>query len=202
MSRQERILPFDQFSVEEYPVKSNTRRTTAWRHQDAHVQLRDSNGDADVSDRLFDRLDARLDARIGKAAGAMAHMDMVLLHGKNLGLAPIFDRIGDEFRSLEVYRSKALAFRAASQRVGHKTVFAIDLDSLGHIDKALPKLMHLRKINPLLSVLLLSAHFKRDDFSDEREAIADASIRLPSNASGIMRGIGYAVNNTRKRQGL
>ncbi|WP_372836719.1 hypothetical protein, partial [Puniceibacterium confluentis] len=58
----------------------------------------------------------------------------------------------------------------------------------------------LRSINPLLAVVIMSAHFHRDDLSDERAAIADASIKLPANASNIMRGIGYAVNNARKRQ--
>ncbi len=162
----------------------------------------ESGEEPEVSDKLFDRLDTQMDALMKNSAVTTAHMDLVLLHGKNIGLSPIFDRIGEVFHSLDVHRSKALAFRAASQSVGHKTVFAIDLDALGHIDKAVPKLMHLRRLNPLLSVVLMSAHFKRDDLSSERKAIADASIRLPANASGILRGIGYAVNNARRRQGL
>ncbi len=202
MARQNHTLPFHQFVAEEFLSNSIPRSMTPWRSKDAHVQLRGDVSHAQDADQLFDQFEQRLDQRVRNDASVMANMDLILLHGKNPGLAPIFDRIGDEFRSFEAYVSKVLAFRTASQRPGHKTVFAIDLDSLGHIDKALPKLMHLRRLNPLLSVLILSAHFKRDDLSSERVAIADASIRLPSNASGIMRGIGYAVNNTRKRHAL
>ncbi|KMK68894.1 hypothetical protein [Puniceibacterium sp. IMCC21224] len=199
MSRLQRNLPFSQFSFDEFQQTSNYRVANAWRNPDAHIPLRGGLDGINVSDQLFDTFDKKMDDRIQNESGTMSHMDLILLHGKNLGLGSIFDRIGSEFRAYDMYRSKSLAFSAASQGTGHKTVFAVDLDALGYVDRALPKLIRLRKRNPLLTVLILSSHFNRDDLSGERAAIADASIKLPSNASGIMRGIGYAVHNAHKR---
>jgi hypothetical protein len=202
MSRQIRSLPLDQISGDDFLQTLNTRHVDAWDSNDAQNLLREPGEEPEVFDQLFDRFDFHMDARFSQSAASTAQMDLVLLHGKNVGLSALFDRIGDVFKSLDVYRSKVLAFRSASQRVGHKTVFAVDLDTLGHIDKAVPKLMHLRQMNPMLPVVLFSSDFHRDDLSGERHAIADASIRLPANAAGILRGIGYAINNSRRRQGI
>ncbi|SNR33569.1 hypothetical protein [Puniceibacterium sediminis] len=202
MSRQIRSLIVDRSSVEGFTPKALAFNTPTWRNRDAYAKLRETADFRAVSDKLFDRLDAQLDAKIGTTPDATDRMDLVVFQGKNFGLAPVFDRIGDNFLSAEVYRSRVLAFRAASLRVGHKTVFAVDYDALGPADRALPKLTHLRKMNPLLTVVLLSERFHRDDLSGKREGIADASVRLPASASSIMRGIGYAVNNARRRHDL
>lgn len=55
----------------------------------------------------------------------------------------------------------------------------IDVDSYGLIDDIISQLVDLRVRMPLLRVILLSRGFARDDFSTERLAVCDVSLRLP-----------------------
>lgn len=202
MSRQIRSLMVDQSSVEGFRAKVPACDASVRHDGNKRTKHGASEHFMAVSDKLFDRLDAQLDAKIEGTAAAMESMDLLVLQGRSFGLATILERIGLNFHSAEVYRSRVLAFRAACLRVGHKTVFAVDCDALGPEDRALPRLTQLRKINPLLTVVLLSEHFQRDDLSGKRECISDASVRMPTTASSVMRGIGHAVTNARRRHGL
>lgn len=55
----------------------------------------------------------------------------------------------------------------------------VDVDSFGLIDTVISDLVDLRIRKPQLRVILLSRTFGRDDFTAERLAICDCSLRLP-----------------------
>lgn len=155
-----------------------------------------------IEDRLFQESDQRLTESIQREGGAFSKMTLLLLQGRRSGLAPIFGRVGDEFQSVRIFNSKVLAFREASQSVGNRSVFAIDIDAVDHVDRVVPRLIRLREINPLLAVMIMSERFSRDDMSAERQAIADGSLKLPANAECILRAIGVATQNSLRRQGF
>lgn len=76
-------------------------------------------------------------------------------------------------------------------------ILILDLDAFGDLEEAIDWLLDLRSHRPEVVVLAASADFRSDDFSRERLAIADASLKLPASRSRLMSGLISALNNHR-----
>ena len=83
--------------------------------------------------------------------------------------------------------------RLARQPQGNMTI-VVSLDAFDCLNGAVDQLMAFRQRHPGVAVVIASYQFKRDDFSPERRAIADASIKLPASASRL----GLAVSSARR----
>jgi hypothetical protein len=82
-----------------------------------------------------------------------------------------------------------------SQDVEGPATLVIGIDALGGLQDAVEALLAFRADWPEVGIVIASHHFKRDDFSPERRAIADASLRLPATQSRLGLAIAAAARH-------
>lgn len=82
---------------------------------------------------------------------------------------------------------------------GPDPVVIIDIDGFDSTVEAVNALLAFRAAHPGAAVVIGSAYFARHDFSGERRAIADASIRLPIGRAVIALAISSAITNNDAR---
>lgn len=72
----------------------------------------------------------------------------------------------------------------------------VNLDEFPCLDDIVCALLVLRSDHPSAAVIIGSAAFQKSDFSSERKAIADVSVRLPASETTIMLAVSQAIGNT------
>ncbi|MFA5580950.1 MAG: hypothetical protein WDA25_03240 [Paracoccaceae bacterium] len=77
-------------------------------------------------------------------------------------------------------------------------IVLIDIDSFPDTEDAVDTLLAQRRFEPETPLIIGSTTFARHDFSSERRAIADASVRLPVSPAALRLAIGSAVNNNHR----
>ncbi|MCR8726658.1 hypothetical protein [Frigidibacter sp. ROC022] len=91
------------------------------------------------------------------------------------------------------------SFEAAAHLVWERTqseyVIVVDIDTFSSTSAAVEALRLFRQAHPGTVVVIASAFFARHDFSGERRAIADASVRLPCGRVGISLAIACGIEN-------
>jgi hypothetical protein len=78
-------------------------------------------------------------------------------------------------------------------------VIVVDCEHLDDVDSAIEFGLWLRREVPQVPVVFASREFKRHDFSTNRSAICDASLRMPLSRSAFFLGISAAIENHRAR---
>lgn len=114
----------------------------------------------------------------------------------NSPLVSCMDWLRDRVAGVSLSRLQdacAMPESAAQQQL----ILILDLDAFGDLEEAIDWLLDLRSHRPEVVVLAASADFRSDDFSRERLAIADASLKLPASRSRLMSGLISALNNHR-----
>jgi hypothetical protein len=72
----------------------------------------------------------------------------------------------------------------------------VDIDCFEETSEAVDTLIFWRTLLPGTPMIIGSASFSHHDFSMERRAISDASVRLPCGKTTLMLAIGCAIRNT------
>ncbi|SNS42994.1 hypothetical protein [Antarctobacter heliothermus] len=127
-------------------------------------------------------------------------LDLFILHAPKDGISDQFNSLGDWTSSVTVFGRMQDAFRIAARADVENSAFIVNIDVFGPLENAVEELLALRQTNSGLTVVILSADFKRDEASIERAAIADASIRLPCNRERLERGLAAATENAKQRR--
>lgn len=89
-------------------------------------------------------------------------------------------------------------FRSSRTRDGQKiTHLIVDLDQMGGIQTAVDDLRRIREQWPEIVVVLISSDFAADDYSCDRLAVCDVSLRRPAGMASLEFGLMEAseVNN-------
>lgn len=126
-------------------------------------------------------------------------LDVVVVTSSDLDLRSCASDLRHFARSLTYFADPETAWRWLDGRSGSETILLVDLDAFEDIEEAVEMLLELRKSSPFFTVVMLSSTFDRNDFSDERKAIADCSLRLPTNATTLGISLGAARTNSRAR---
>ena len=95
--------------------------------------------------------------------------------------------------------SLAEAAAALSAICANDRVLVINLDGFASLDAAVTALMAFRQELPDVAVVIASRRFQRDEFSPERRAIADVSLKLPASAGRLTLAIGQARRHNQDR---
>lgn len=74
-------------------------------------------------------------------------------------------------------------------------ILLIDIDSFPDTEDAVDSLLAQRRFAPHTPLIIGSVTFARHDFSSERRAIADASVRLPVSTAALRLAINSALRN-------
>ena len=94
-------------------------------------------------------------------------------------------------QGIEILTCKSLGDVRSRNRFAHRwrlfsvSHLVVDVDDLGGIETIYSDLRRIRDTIPDLAVILISSRFAVDDFSLERLALCDASIRAKSSFAGI-----------------
>lgn len=106
------------------------------------------------------------------------------------------EALGVASAALDLRWQGSLADLSASLS-GRRTnpVVVVDIDAFQSTSEAVDGLLALRAAYPRAAVVIGSAFFARHDFSGERRAIADASIRLPIGRAAMALAISSAIAN-------
>lgn len=119
---------------------------------------------------------------------------ILFVTAKRRGVAEMENLIGLCGYSAAVVRTLEKA--AQDAHVFRWNCMIVDLDSLNDVNGAVDALANLRKERPNLLVILLSKQVKRDDFSLERLALCDVTLRLPVGSEDLAFALQEArVNN-------
>lgn len=87
--------------------------------------------------------------------------------------------------SADWFDRHAMAFHAA----------LVDADFLGDDGAMIDFCLRLRRFAPDLPVIVVSSRVARSDFTAERKAICDVTLRSPVTAAALLRGLGAALEN-------
>ncbi|MBT3141733.1 hypothetical protein DS909_19325 [Phaeobacter gallaeciensis] len=126
-------------------------------------------------------------------------LDLVILTCRDYDLRACASTLNQHARTLTYFSNPEQAWLRVSRLDASSTVFFIDIDSFDEMDNVVNKLIELRKCEPALTIVILSSTFARNDFTAERKAIADCSLRLPTTTTALGLSIGAARSNTRAR---
>lgn len=80
-------------------------------------------------------------------------------------------------------------------KVADNALVVINVDTVGDTDEAIESLMGLKMLCPDLPVIICSTKFSRNNFTQERKIIADASVRLPCSCAALALGIEAGLQN-------
>ena len=125
--------------------------------------------------------------------------EILLMSDPGSAVESALSRLSINFEALSVVDQPKSAIRCAKYLDGLKSIFVMDLDKLPSDGDAVPKLLHLRRASPGLTIIIVSSHFHESDTSMERRAIADCSLRLPISDTDLLTGMGLACRNTNLR---
>jgi hypothetical protein len=120
---------------------------------------------------------------------------ILLVTGRRRSSADLGRLIGDcghtlvRVNSLDKTAQNALGFRL--------NCMIVDLDSCGSLVQVVDALITLREERPNLIVVALSKQVKRDDFSLERLAMCDVTLRLPATPEALEFALQEAQVNNR-----
>ena len=106
-----------------------------------------------------------------------------------------------QMRSLTYTESPVEAHQWVDARNGRKIIMLVDVDVFERYGDAVEWLLVLRKVFSELTIIMMSSRFSRNDFSNERKAISDCSLRLPTSPAILAMSLDVARTNTRSRSG-
>lgn len=128
-------------------------------------------------------------------------LDLVILTRRDHDLRACAGTLNQHARTLTYFSNPEQAWLRVRRLDACSTVFFIDIDSFEEMDNVVNKLIELRTCEPTLTIVILSSTFARNDFTTERKAIADCSLRLPTTTTALGLSIGAARSNTQARTG-
>lgn len=137
----------------------------------------------DVEERLWREMETRMEEvvleeepvyLIGFGPAELKQMRRLM---ERLGMGPAIS-FGDIFRLTEI-----------AEMVHNSASVIINIDAFDDVDGAVTTLMSFRKLNGQISVLLVSENVLGDDFSSEREAICDTTLRSPLTLDRLEKGL-------------
>lgn len=74
----------------------------------------------------------------------------------------------------------------------------VNIDTMQDIDSAVESLIAFRLVCPYVPVVIGSATFSKNNFTQQRRPITDASVRLPCSSAALALAIGSSVVNSRR----
>lgn len=136
------------------------------------------------------------------ARDAVGDRDILVLDDRSGFISDRAPVIGRVARSVAFATSTEATLEAIAGRKGNDDLLlVIDIDSFDSASRAVTCLSEFRRRKPAIPVVIASRDFARNDFSTERAAIADASLRLPCTSVSLALGVGAAVANNGLRSG-
>jgi hypothetical protein len=81
-------------------------------------------------------------------------------------------------------------------RDGADMALIVNIDLTAELEMAVDELYELKHLFPEVPVLICSSNFARSNFSLQRRAIAEASLRLPCSSAALALAIEAAVHNS------
>jgi CheY-like chemotaxis protein len=88
------------------------------------------------------------------------------------------------------------AFNSALSRRTSATLLVVDIDMFADMAEAVERLLALKQALPQVPVVICSTTFSTNNFSLQRRAIADASLRLPSCDVTLALAIESGIQNS------
>jgi hypothetical protein len=80
-------------------------------------------------------------------------------------------------------------------KAANDVLVVVNVDTLADIDDAVDRLLVLKTVCPDVPVVIGSTTFAKNNFTQQRRAITDASVRLPCSASVLALAIDASVRN-------
>ncbi|WP_181892950.1 hypothetical protein [Falsiruegeria mediterranea] len=111
----------------------------------------------------------------------LAAHDVIVLTVEDLDLRAAVSDVRHLTRSTTYIESFNAALSWISSRRGDNIIFVVNMAAFDDSEAAVFNLMTLRNDFPQLPIVILSRTFKQNDFGDERKAIADCSLKIPTN---------------------
>ena len=96
---------------------------------------------------------------------------------------------------MESFGATCVALTAIPDQISDLAGYFVDVDSFSDLDSLIDRLRVLRACHPSVPVVLISSAFYRHDFSTERLAIADVSLRWQSRKSDLLDAVIEARRN-------
>ncbi|KHQ53997.1 MULTISPECIES: hypothetical protein [Mameliella] len=177
-----------------------TKRNELWTESAEVHFLRTRRGAVAAAERAFATYDTLTDPDTGGRAPEIWDLDLFILQAPHDGIADQLGGLGDWVASVTVFGQVRDALRIAERVDGDGAAFLVNIDVFGPLEQAVDVLLSLRRTNPMLTILVMSSEFVRDDTSLERSAIADTSLRLPCTPERLRDGLFCAAENTKLRQ--
>jgi hypothetical protein len=81
-------------------------------------------------------------------------------------------------------------------KLAQDVLVVVNIDTLADIDKAVDRLLVLKAVCPHVPVVIGSTTFARHNFTQQRRAITDASVRLPCSSGALALAIEASLQTT------
>lgn len=158
------------------------------------VAPRSDGATGDMS--LYDRIDQQAETGIGGAAPfnaeAMSRVEVVLCGDWDAATRCILNEAIAPARSKKVVSSPGAVPHALGQGRAKRQLLLIQIDA---IERPVEYLVEIRSRFPNAAVILLSRGFARNDFSGERRAICDSSVKEPTSRASFAMAVTAAFGN-------
>ncbi|MBR2655611.1 MAG: hypothetical protein IKD58_03820 [Loktanella sp.] len=105
------------------------------------------------------------------------------------------DTVAAASRSVAAFENLADALMLASQNMQSNVILIVNIDIAGDLDSIVEQLLAARVELPEMPVIICSETFSTNDFTAQRRAIADSSLRLPSSDTWVALAIESGISN-------